>query len=97
MISVDIVFPVYYKNYSEIKPSLEKTAQFCSNHLKNYDWKLVLAINGLNPEKLIDLTEFDKKLERTISINFYLSFKEIHKNLKENIFNGIVLVGGVEL
>ena len=55
-----------------------------------------IAIIGRR-EKLIDLTEFDKKLERTISINFYLSFKEIHKNLKENIFNGIVLVGGVEL
>lgn len=48
-------------------------------------------------EKSINLTEFDKKLERIISINFYSSFKEIHKNLKENIFNGIVLVGGVEL
>ena len=47
--------------------------------------------------KRIDLSEFDKTLERKININFYPSFKDIHKHLRENIFNGIVLVGGIEL
>src|SRR3989344_2260409 len=55
-----------------------------------------IAIIG-RKEKNIKLTEFDKKLERTIFINFYPSFKDIHKNLKENIFNGIVLAGGIEI
>jgi len=48
-------------------------------------------------EKNIGLEEYEKELERKININFYDSFKNIHKNLKENLCNGIVLIGGVEL
>ena len=55
-----------------------------------------IAIIG-SKEKNIDLEEFEKILERGIHLNFYPSFKEIHKDLKENIFNGIVLAGGIEL
>jgi predicted nucleotidyltransferase len=45
----------------------------------------------------VDLTNYENKLERTININFYISWKEIHKHLKENILNGIILEGGTEL
>jgi predicted nucleotidyltransferase len=55
-----------------------------------------IAVIG-RKEKHIDLTRFGKQLERTININFYDSWKDIHKHLKENICNGIVLAGGVEL
>lgn len=55
-----------------------------------------IAVIG-RKEKNIELTSFDKALERTIIINFYPSFKEIHKHLKENLFNGIVLAGGIEI
>ena len=55
-----------------------------------------IAIIGVN-EKDIDLTMFDRLLERKVSINFYKSFKGIHKNLLDNILNGILLNGGVEL
>lgn len=55
-----------------------------------------IAVIG-RKEKEINLTKFDKLLERTININFYTSFEKIHKNLKENLFNGIVLTGGIEL
>ena len=55
-----------------------------------------LAVIG-RKEKDVELSGFEKLLNRKININFYNSFKEIHKNLKENILNGIVLVGGVEL
>ena len=55
-----------------------------------------IAVIG-SKEKRLKLTEFDKKLERTIFINFYPSFKEIHKHLKDNILNGIVLSGSVDL
>lgn len=48
-------------------------------------------------EKKIDLTKFDKKLERTININFYQSFKKIHKHLLDNILNGIILSGSIDL
>ena len=47
--------------------------------------------------KQSDLTKFEKLLERKIILNFYHSFKEIHKHLKENIFNGFLLSGGIEL
>jgi len=55
-----------------------------------------LAIIG-RKEKDIDLTKYEKEFERKVNINFYESFDKIHKNLKENLFNGIVLVGGIEL
>lgn len=55
-----------------------------------------IAIIG-RKEKSADLVKFDKMLERTIMLHFYDSFKDIHKHLKENLFNGIVLAGGIEL
>ena len=47
--------------------------------------------------KEIDLTKFSKLFEREITINFYSSFKDIHKNLKNNILSGILFNGGVDL
>ena len=46
--------------------------------------------------KDVNLTEFDKKLERIININFYKSWS-IDVHLRNNILNGIILSGGVEL
>ena len=47
--------------------------------------------------KPVDTVRFDKMFERTVNINFYKSWKDIHSSLKENILNGIILEGGVEL
>ena len=47
--------------------------------------------------KEINLEKFEKLFEREININFYESSKEINKNLKENLFNGIILAGGIRL
>ncbi|MCX6746690.1 MAG: nucleotidyltransferase domain-containing protein [Candidatus Pacearchaeota archaeon] len=55
-----------------------------------------IAIIGAK-SKEIELTKFEELLERIITVNSYLSFKEIHKNLKDNILNGILLSGTVEL
>jgi len=55
-----------------------------------------IAIIG-RKEKSIDLTNYEKHLERKININFYESFNKIHKNLKENLASGIVMVGGFEI
>ena len=55
-----------------------------------------IAIIGTKDKK-IKLTEFDKKLERTIFINFYRSFKKIHKHLRDSILNGILLSGSIDL
>ncbi len=54
-----------------------------------------IAIIG-SKEKEINLNKFEKLLEKEININFYKSW-EIEKHLKNNILNGIVLSGGVEL
>ncbi len=61
-------------------------------HISDID----IAIIGAR-EKEIDLKKFEKLLERKIIINFYSSFKDIHKNLKDNILNGIILSGSVDL
>ena len=55
-----------------------------------------LAIIGRR-EKAVNLEDFEKTLGRSIRLGFYESFGRIHKNLRENLFNGIVLAGGVEL
>jgi predicted nucleotidyltransferase len=55
-----------------------------------------IAVVG-RKEKKINLEKYEKMLEREIRINFYDEFKKIHKNLKENLCNGIILIGGVEL
>jgi predicted nucleotidyltransferase len=48
-------------------------------------------------EKPLSLEKFEEILDREIIIQFYPSLKEIHKNLRSNILNGIILKGGVEI
>ena len=55
-----------------------------------------IAIIGMK-EKIVNLNNFQKVLERKIKLNFYNSISEIHKNLRENILNGIVIMGGISL
>jgi predicted nucleotidyltransferase len=55
-----------------------------------------IAIIGAK-EKEVNLTRFEKMLERKVSINFYESWKKIHRHLKNNILSGILLKGGIEL
>ena len=55
-----------------------------------------LAIIG-SKEKDIDLSKFEKLLERPIVINYYKSFKSIDNHLLNNIVNGITLKGAVDI
>ena len=55
-----------------------------------------IAIIGTKGKE-IDLSIFEKKLEKAIRVNFYHSFNDIHLHLKSNIFNGIVLAGAIQL
>jgi len=48
-------------------------------------------------DKMLKLEEYEKALNRKINVNFYDSWKKIHENLKNNILNGILLHGGIEL
>jgi predicted nucleotidyltransferase len=55
-----------------------------------------IAIIG-RKDKKINIDKYEKILFRKIYLNFYDSWKEIHKNLRNNILNGIVLTGSVDL
>jgi predicted nucleotidyltransferase len=55
-----------------------------------------LAIIGTKCKDL-DLKRFEQILRREIIINNYESFEKIDKHLKNNILNGIILKGAVEL
>ena len=55
-----------------------------------------IAVIG-RKEKKIPLEKFENELQREIVINFYESFQKIEENLKNNILNGIILSGSVQL
>ena len=67
---------------------------YADNDDRNSD--IDIAIVG-RKEKKINLKEYENNLQRIININFYDLWKSIHKNLRNNLFNGIILLGGVEL
>ena len=48
-------------------------------------------------DKILELEKFEKILNRRINVSFYDSWKSIHTHLKNNILNGIILHGSVEL
>ena len=47
--------------------------------------------------KDIDFVAYERLFRRKIILQFYTSMPSIHKELRENLCNGIVLVGGIEL
>jgi predicted nucleotidyltransferase len=55
-----------------------------------------IAIIG-RKEKNIELEKFEKELEKKLHLLFFESLKKTDKNLRNNILNGIVLVGSVEI
>src|ERR1041385_5120781 len=57
MKTVDVMIPVYIGNLHEIEPCLAELVPCLSNSLRNYEWKIIFAVNGKNPEKLISLIE----------------------------------------
>ena len=54
-----------------------------------------IAVIG-RKDKILDLEKYEKTLNRKINVNFYASWK-IQKHLRNNILNGILLHGGVDL
>jgi len=74
--------------------SLGEDAWFGENDSRNSD--VDIAIIGTKGKEL-NLIKYNSCLEKKISVNYYVSWKEVHKNLKDNLLNGIVLSGGIEL
>jgi len=55
-----------------------------------------IAVVG-SREKEPQLESIEKQLGREIRLNFYSSFSDIKKELRENILSGILLAGRIEL
>ena|SRR3989344_4573846 len=55
-----------------------------------------IAVIGMK-EIDLDPAPYEKKLERTISMHYLVSLKEVSTEFRENLCNGIVLHGGIEL
>lgn len=89
---------------TKITELLEDTYQGCTIILfgsysrgdDTYKSDIDIAVIG-SKAKNINLEEFEKKLQKPININNYKDWKSIHNDLKENLCNGIVLVGGIRL
>lgn len=76
--------------------SYSRGDDFWTNESEEHRSDIDIAVIGTKGKK-INLIEFDKKLERTVFINFYHSFKEIHKHLRDSILNGILLSGSIDI
>ncbi len=55
-----------------------------------------LAVVG-RKEKTLPFEEYERTLQRKINVQYYKSWKDIPEYLKNNILNGIILQGSVEL
>jgi predicted nucleotidyltransferase len=55
-----------------------------------------IAVIGAK-EKQMDLVRFERMLERQIIVQFYPSLRNVHKELRENLCDGLVLAGSVTL
>jgi glycosyltransferase involved in cell wall biosynthesis len=67
---LDIMLPVYHGNLAEILLSIQKQIDFYEESLKNYDWRIVLAINGQNADEVIRLAKELGKKDKRISFNY---------------------------
>ena len=48
-------------------------------------------------DKMLNIEKFENNFRKEINLNMYNSWKEIHKHLKNNILNGIILSGSVDV
>jgi predicted glycosyltransferase involved in capsule biosynthesis len=57
MKSLDIVIPVYYGNIGELELNITRQVEFFRKNLANYNWRIVIAINGKNADAIINLAK----------------------------------------
>jgi hypothetical protein len=65
--SVEIAIPVYYNNLLEIEESVSKQIEFFSKTLTDFNWKIVIAINGKNAEKIINKSKELSKAYKNVA------------------------------
>lgn len=81
--SVDIILPVYYKNFNELEESIKKQINFFKKVLEDFKWKIIISINGKNCEKIISLS---KKLSK--------KYKEVDYLYSKNAGKGVGVING---
>ncbi len=78
---------------------LGSTIILFGSYSKGYDTEdsdIDIAIIG-GKESLNKLDLFEDKLERKIQLHFFNNLSSIQKELKENIFNGVVIEGAIKI
>lgn len=66
-LSVDIALPVYYGNIPELSRSVKTLVAYCRHHLRDYQWTIVLAVNGKQPAAILPVARSLKKLYRGVT------------------------------
>jgi hypothetical protein len=69
-IRLDIMLPVYHGNLLEISESIGKQVDFFEEALNDYDWKIVLAINGKGADEVIELARKLHKDDERITYDY---------------------------
>jgi len=67
MKSVDVVVPVYYGNLEELRPNIERQIEFFKENLSDYNWRIVIAVNGENAGEIINLSKELSKNHKEVS------------------------------
>src|SRR3989338_618626 len=61
------------------------------------DSDIDIAIIGYSGREIAKISIYEKVIHRKLQLHFFKSTEGIHKNLRENIINGIVLEGVIKL
>lgn len=67
---LDIILPVYKGNFYEIPNSIQKQLNFYRKNLRDYDWKIVLAINGPDADEVITLASNLRKKDERLTCHY---------------------------
>ena len=85
--------PFLYDRFPEATISLFGSFSFGEDVAES---DIDIAVVGAK-EKDVDLERFNTSVGKTINLNFYQSWEEIDRHLRNNILNGIILKGQVAL
>ena len=69
MKKVEIVIPIYYGNANEIESSIKTQIEFYNKNLNNYNWKIIIGINGPK-EDILEKVEHLSKKYKNVTYNY---------------------------
>src|SRR3989344_3356772 len=69
MKKVEIVIPIYYGNANEIESSIKTQIEFYNKNLNNYNWKIIIGINGPK-EGILEKVEHLSKKYKNVTYDY---------------------------